>query len=205
MDSAIRTGSTGEMKITDEQLIKEFQEGSQEAFDLLVERYRGPLYGFIHRIINDAYFAEDLLQETFLRLWIHKDSYRSIARFSTWIYTIAGNLAKTELRKRKIRRWLPLGGTLKEGDRSEQDHRPIEVQDPVADPDRDFERREIQRRVDEEITQLPLVFREAVILRDIQELSYEEISIILKIPLGTVKSRVNRGRLRLQEKLQDLR
>ena len=103
MDRATQTKSSKKAKITDEQLIKQFQDGSLEAFDQLVERYRGPLYGFIQRIINDRNFAEDLLQETFLRLWTHKNSYRAIARFSTWIYTIAGNLAKTELRKRKLR------------------------------------------------------------------------------------------------------
>ena len=82
-----------------------------------------------------------------------------------------------------------------------------QVQNPRAqrvDPHRDLERRNIQKRVDEEIKKLPVVFREVVVLRDVQELSYEEISEILKIPLGTVKSRVNRARLRLQKRLKDL-
>ncbi len=185
---------------SNEQLIRNFQNGDQAGYDELVERFKGPLLNFIYRIINDYSFAEDLLQETFLRLYLHKDSYNEVAKFSTWIYTIAGNLAKTELRRRKVRRWIPLGGN-----RKEEDSRPIEFPDDTADPHRDFERSNIQVRVEEEMAKLPLTFREAVVLRDIQELSYDEISTILSVPLGTVKSRVNRGRKRLQEKLTDLR
>jgi len=181
---------------SDEELIRCFQQGKEEAFDELVQRFKGPLLNFIYRIIGDSNYAEDLLQETFVRLWLNRDSYREIARFSTWIYTVAGNLAKSELRRQRIRRWLPLGGNNEE--------RGIELPDTSADPHRDLEQRNIQRRVDEEIRKLPKVFREVIILRDIQELSYEEVSSILKIPLGTVKSRVNRGRLRLQKRLKDL-
>ncbi len=181
---------------TDEALIRAFQAGDRAAFDELVRRYRRPLLNFIYRIIGDAAFAEDLLQETFLRLWLNKDSYREIARFSTWIYTIAGNLAKTELRRRKVRRWVSFSGGV--------DERPLEFADENADPQRDHERHNIRRRFEEEVRRLPVVFREVIILRDILELSYEEISSILEIPLGTVKSRVNRGRLRLQKRLKDL-
>jgi len=184
---------------TDEQLIHRFQEGDESAYDELVGRYRNPLFNYICWIINDRAYAEDLLQETFLRLWTNKQSYREVAKFSTWIYTIAGNLAKTELRRRKIRRWFPISGG------GGEDDRPLDFADEDADPDRDLERLTIEKRVKEEIQKLPSAFREAVILRDIQELSYEEISSILKVPLGTVKSRVNRGRARLQKELSDLR
>ncbi len=187
-------------KPTDEQLIREFQAGSSAAFDEIVRRYRNPLFSFIYRILNDPAFTEDLLQETFIRVWTNRDSYREVARFSTWIYTIAGNLAKSELRRQKIRRWTSLGGASS----SEADERPLEVADESSDPHRDYERRNIQQRVDHEVAKLPIVFREVIILRDVQELSYEEISEILKIPLGTVKSRVNRARLRLQKRLKDL-
>ncbi len=80
----------------------------------------------------------------------------------------------------------------------------LEFADENADPQRDHERHNIRRRFEEEVRRLPVVFREVIILRDILELSYEEISSILEIPLGTVKSRVNRGRLRLQKRLKDL-
>lgn len=86
---------------TDEQLIARFQEGDEYAFDLLVKRYRDPLMNFIFRFVGDRTDSEDILQETFLRLYKNKHYYKEIAKFSTWIYTIAGNLAKTELRKKK--------------------------------------------------------------------------------------------------------
>jgi RNA polymerase sigma-70 factor, ECF subfamily len=186
--------------VSDEELIRKFQHGSSEAFDEIVHRYRNPLFSFIYRIIGDPAFTEDLLQETFIRVWSNRDSYREVAKFSTWIYTIAGNLAKSELRRVKIRRWFSLSGSSNDS----EDDRPLEIADEDADPHRDLERRNIQKRVDEEIRKLPMVFREVIILRDVQELSYEEISEILKIPLGTVKSRVNRARLRLQKRLRDL-
>ena len=183
-------------KFTDEELIKKFQEGDKSAYDEIVSRYRQPLYNFIYRIIGDNFFAEDLLQETFVRLWLNKDRYREIAKFSTWIYTIAGNLAKTELRRQKVRRWFTLSPKTNE--------RPLEIADDAPDPLDDVQRRGILRQIHAEIQKLPRVFREVIELRDIQELSYEEISKILDIPLGTVKSRVNRGRQRLQKKLKHL-
>ncbi len=183
-------------KVSDEELIHRFQGGEKEAYDELVSRFSGPLLNFIYRIIGDIAFAEDLLQETFIRLWLNRDSYREIARFSTWLYTIAGNLAKSELRRRRVRRWLSLS--------TDNQERTLELPDPSADPHRDLERRNIRRRVEEEIRRLPRVFREVIVLRDIQELSYEEIGSILQIPLGTVKSRVNRGRRKLQQRLKDL-
>ncbi len=191
---------TTQPQFSDEELIRRFQQGHSEAFDEIVKRYRNPLFSFIYRILGDPAYTEDLLQETFIRVWSNRDSYREVARFSTWIYTIAGNLAKSELRRQKIRRWFSIGSPSGSG----EDDRPLDIQDEDADPHRDMERRTIKRRVDEEIKKLPPVFREVIVLRDVQELSYEEISEILKIPLGTVKSRVNRARLRLQKRLRDL-
>jgi len=187
---------------TDEELIRELQAGDICAFDEIVDRFSGPLLNFISRIVGDPVGAEDLLQETFIRLWTNKHSYREIAKFSTWLYTVAGNLAKSDLRRRRIRRWLPLSSGSGE---YADDERFLDLPDKTADSHRDYERRNIQRRVEEEIGKLPIVFKEVIILRDLQELSYEEIGSILKIPLGTVKSRVNRARQRLQKKLKDLR
>jgi len=186
-----------EERPSDEELIRQFQDGDVSAYEELVERYRRPLLNFIYRILNDWTFAEDLLQETYLRLYVNKDSYREIAKFSTWIYTIAGNLAKSELRRQKIRRWLSISPR-------EDEHRQLDIPDAAANPAENVQSSNSLGRIDEEIRKLPRVFREVVILRDVQELSYEEISLILKIPLGTVKSRVNRGRRRLKEQLQDL-
>ena len=92
-----------QFEFTDEQLIAKFQDGNVCAYTQLVERYKERLFNFIYRFLYDVDKAEDILQDTFLKLYTHKHSYREIAKFSTWLYTIAGNLAKTELRKKKRR------------------------------------------------------------------------------------------------------
>jgi len=90
-----------QFRYTDEELIARFQEGDEQAYTELVNRYRDKLMTFVYRFVNDMEQAEDIIQDTMLKLYTHKHYYRNIAKFSTWIYTIAGNLAKTELRKRK--------------------------------------------------------------------------------------------------------
>ena len=89
--------------ISDEVLIKQFQNGDIRSFNQIVLRYKDRLIHFVHGFVHDIDKAEDLVQDTFLKLYTHKDSYREIAKFSTWLYTIAGNLARTELRKLKRR------------------------------------------------------------------------------------------------------
>ena len=183
---------------TDEELIALFQAGTEQAFILLVDRYKDRLLNFVYRFLNDMTDAEDLVQETFLKVYKNKHAYREIAKFSTWIYTIAGNLARSELRKRKRRK------TYTMSDMSYDDHE----FNPV-DPGKDTEGIVFNSYAGEEImkaiTALQEPFKTIIILRDIQELSYEDISTILDIPMGTVKSRVNRARLKLQETLSYLR
>lgn len=183
---------------TDEELILRFQEGDLYAFEQIVHRYKEPLVNFIYHFLGDRSDAEDVVQETFLRVYRNKHLYRNIAKFSTWIYTIASNLAKTELRRRKRRRILSIsqmGFDDKDYDLPDDD---IDTPEGIVDGEMK------ESIIRESIEKLPAKFKEVVILRDVQEFSYEEISEILDIPIGTVKSRVNRGRQRLQKKLQYL-
>ena len=182
---------------TDEELIARFQNGDVYAFEQIVHRYKNPLINFVYHFLGDRIDAEDVVQETFLRVFRNKHLYRNIAKFSTWIYTIAGNLAKTELRRRRRRKLLSLS-------QMGYEDKEYELPDPFASTDRIVNTRMNEKEIHDEINALPVKFKEVVVLRDIQEFSYEEISKILKIPIGTVKSRVNRGRLRLQKKLQHL-
>jgi RNA polymerase sigma-70 factor (ECF subfamily) len=182
---------------TDEELIYAFQRGDIGAFEEIVHRYKDPLYNFTNRLLGDSMFSEDIVQETFLRVYRNKHRYHQIAKFSTWIYTIASNLAKTELRRRKIRNFFSISS-------KGADERDYDLPDASTNVERDVDgvlKNEIILR---EIGALPAHFREAVLLRDVQDFSYEEISKILKVPLGTVKSRVNRGRSRLQKRLRFL-
>ncbi len=181
---------------TDEILIERFQQGDYYAFEQIIKRYKDQLVNFAYRFLGDLEDAEDIVQETFLRVYRKKNAYKNVAKFSTWIYTITGNLAKTELRRRKRRKLLSISNL---GFEDKDFELPASEKGPEENVDNVIKDREIQKAIDS----LPEKFKEVIVFRDIQELSYEEISSILKIPLGTVKSRVNRGRLKLQEQLQE--
>ena len=179
---------------SDEDLILQFQEGNVYAFEQIVNRYKDQLVNFAFRFLGDVEDAEDIVQETFLRVFRKKKAYKNVAKFSTWIYTITGNLAKTELRRRKRRKLLSISSL---GFEDKDFELPETKKGPEENVDDLLQSGVIQKAIDS----LPVKFKEVIIFRDLQELSYEEISKIVKIPLGTVKSRVNRGRLKLQEKL----
>lgn len=182
---------------SDEDLIERFQNGDLYAFDLIVKRYKNQLLNFVYRFLGNAEEAEDLVQETFLRVYRNRKAYQKVAKFSTWIYTIAGNLAKTELRKRKRRKFFSISDL----GYNEKDY---DISDDAYNPEKDVDGRMKEEIIHKEIDELSPKFREVILLRDVQQLSYEEISQIVNIPLGTVKSRVNRGRLKLQEKLKPI-
>ena len=183
---------------TDEELIASFQNGNEQAYIELVRRYRDRLMTFVFRFVGDMELSEDIVQDTMLKVYTHKHYYKEIAKFSTWIYTIAGNLAKTELRKRKRRKVTLLSQMNTDDRKYEIPSKELQSEDIVQG---EYTERYIQKA----ILQLPLHFRTVVILRDIQELSYEEISKIVNVPLGTVKSRINRARLQLQQTLKEYR
>ena len=182
------------VQYSDKELILRFQQGDELAYVELVNRYRNRLINFVFRFVGSFEEAEDIVQDTFVKLYQKKDYYRPISAFSTWIFTIASNLAKTELRKRKRRKvsYLSQIGI-------EEKDFDIPVEDTT---DEETVGEYTESQIQGAIQSLQLHFRTALILRDIEELSYEEISKILDVPLGTIKSRINRARLQLQEKLK---
>ena len=183
---------------TDEQLIARFQTGDEQAYVELVNRYRDRLMNFVFQFLGDMEQSEDVVQDTMLKLFEKKHYYREIAKFSTWIYTIARNLANTELRKRKRRKVTVLS-------QMTRDEREYEL--PAIQPEtgQEVQNEYAAKQIQVAIHALPEHFKTVIILRDIQELSYDDISLIVGVPLGTVKSRINRARLQLQADLQDLR
>ena len=183
---------------TDEQLIGRFQAGDERAYVELVNRYKDRLFNFVVQFLGDVEQAEDVVQDTMIRLYEKKHYYKEIAKFSTWIYTIARNLANTELRKRKRRKTTYLSQMSKE----ERQYEIPAIQDDV---DQSLHNEFIQDRIKSAISKLPEHYKMVIILRDIQELSYDDISNIVGVPLGTIKSRINRARLQLQADLQDLK
>ena len=183
---------------TDEQLIARFQSGDERAYIELVNRFRDRLINFVYPFLGNLEQAEDVVQDTMLKLYEKKHYYREIAKFSTWIYTIARNLANTELRKKKRRKTTYIS-------RMTREERQYDI--PAVQPDlnQNIQNEFIRERINEAIKELPEHFKTVIILRDIQELSYDDISNIVGVPLGTVKSRINRARLQLQAELQDLK
>ena len=180
-------------KYSDEKLILRFQEGDINAYNELVKRYKDRLLNFVLRYFNNVEQAEDVVQDTLIKLYTHASYYKNVAKFSTWIFTIAKNNALTELRKNKRKKtdslWTDDGQVIDIN--SNEESLDSKVQNEIAID-------QLNKFLDE----IPENFRMAVVLRDFQELSYEEISKILEIPIGTIKSRINRGRIQLAEKMK---
>ncbi len=183
---------------TDEKLMSLFQGGDENAYIVLVNRYKDKLINFIYHYLKDPESAEDVVQETMIKLYQKKHYYKEIAKFSTWLYTIAKNLANTELRKRKNRKTTLLSHFSNDDNTYEIPSDDLEIGQHVQT---DI----VTEIIKKAINKLSEKFKTVIILRDIQEIPYEEISEIIGVPIGTVKSRINRARLQLQVELKHLR
>ena len=188
------------MNESDAELMTRCKDGDITAFDILIHRHKTPLINFIYRFIGDPDSAEDLAQETFIRIYRSIDRYRhDIAGFRTWMYRIASNLCKNELRNRKHRPRILVNTAIGDQD---SERSPIEdMVDPSPGPDGQLEGKELQDVLARAISGLPEKLRVTLMLRDIEGMSYEEISQTTRKPVGTVKSRINRARLMLKDKM----
>ena len=185
-------------ELSDEELILEFQKNNDEkAFEILIQRFKNPLTNYVYRFLGDYDSCVDVVQETFIKVYRYKDNYSSVAKFSTWIYTIAGNLARTEYKRSRRRNLFSINSY---GEENKSFEIPDESNRPDVEVDANMKREIIQKA----LLKVRDSYREAVILRDIQGLSYEEIAKIIGIEVGTVKSRINRGRAELQKLLKHI-
>jgi RNA polymerase sigma-70 factor (ECF subfamily) len=178
-------------RLDDSGVVSAFLQGEERAFQELVERYQTRLLNFIYRTIGDRERAEDLVQEVFIRVYRHLHRFDRSKKFSTWIYTIASNLAKNELRNRS-RNPLVLFQAIRKT--WQDDERPLQFEDPQGRPDDLFRKRHLKELVDDSVGKLPEHHRQVFILRELEGKSYEEIAEITECNLGTVKSRLNRAR-----------
>ncbi len=183
----------------DEDLMELFQDGTVEAYNILMDRYSERLVHYLYGFLGDKKRCEDILQETFLRVHRNRHSYQRIAKFSTWLYTIAGNLARSEYRKQKRRHMYSIQSMNRDSEEYE-----MPLPDETFLPDRHTESALQDKQIQEALTILQPSFREVIILRDVQQLAYDEIAEITGLPMGTVKSRINRGRSKLREMLRDV-
>ena len=175
----------------DSTVVASFLNGEERAFTELVERYQNRLLNFIYRTIGDRDRAEDLVQEVFIRVYRHLHRFDRSKKFSTWVYTIASNLAKNELRNRS-RNPLVLFQTMQGS--ADDDDRPLQFEDTTSRPDDMYRKRHLRELVEDTVAKLPEHHRQVFVLRELEGKSYEEIAEITDCNLGTVKSRLNRAR-----------
>jgi RNA polymerase sigma-70 factor (ECF subfamily) len=182
---------------SDDDLIRAGRSGNTEAFGALVGRYQGRLYPTVLRLTGCADEAQDLLQEAFLRAYRNFDRFQGDSSFYTWIYRIAVNLALSGRRRRRIR-------TLRLGE-EHQGHVVALPRDPRGDdPAAPLERAEREQVIQEALNALAPDYRSVIVLKEFDGLAYDEISAVLGIPIGTVRSRLHRARCELRDQLRGL-
>jgi RNA polymerase sigma-70 factor, ECF subfamily len=180
------------------ELVSELQAGSETAFDWLVTHYHAPVYNLILSMLGDTSDAADGSQEVFLKAFRGIRKFRQGSSLKTWLYRIAIREALNHKRwfKRHLQKNVSIDAEPEEG------HAAIEIEDLGATPFEQLASREIQIAVQHGLQEVPDVFRTAVILRDLEGLSYEEVSEVLECSVGTVKSRILRGRRALRQVLE---
>jgi RNA polymerase sigma-70 factor (ECF subfamily) len=182
----------------DHELLAAIRDGDEAAFQEIVRRYRNPITNFVYRMLDDYERSVEITQETFIRVYTSASRYQANYSFSTYIYRIATNLAISELRRRKRRKLVSLFSPF-----TNDDGETVEIDPPDGGilQDEALIEQERRRAVARAITSLPEKYRAAIVLRDVEGLSYDRIAEVLKLSEGTVKSRINRARNLLKEKL----
>ncbi|WP_203247912.1 RNA polymerase sigma factor SigW [Sporosarcina beigongshangi] len=179
--------------------VNEVLKGRQDAFEEIVTLFQHRLYQVCYRMLGNAQEAEDIAQEAFVRAYTNIHTYDQNRKFSTWLFRIATNLCIDRIRKKKPDYYLDAEVPGTEG---------LNMYSQIAAPDElpeeQVEKMEMQERIHYEIGRLPDKYRSVIILRYIEELPLQEISDILKLPLGTVKTRVHRGREALRKQMSNL-
>lgn len=179
--------------------IKQVLKGDQSAYEDIVNLYQHKLYQVCYRMLGSKEEAEDITQEAFVRAYINLHSFDQKRKFSTWIYRIATNLCIDRIRKKKPDYYLDAEVAGTEG---------LDMYSQIAAdeqlPEETLEQMELQERIQYEISRLPDKYRAVIVLKYIEELSLQEISEILEMPLGTVKTRIHRGREALRKQLANV-
>jgi len=186
----------------DSVLIKRFLENDMASFERLVVKYQDMIFNLCFRMLQDYDEANDSAQETFIKAYCNLKNFRFESNFSTWLYRIAVNTCRNRMTsafKKVQQKSIPIGPA----SASERNH--VDIEDSSNDPCSLYEKRELERMIHDAIASLPKALRVLTVLRDIEGKSYEEISMITGVNIGTVKSRLARARHILRERLKELR
>jgi RNA polymerase sigma factor (sigma-70 family) len=184
----------------DQTLIKQALEGKQQAFKLLMERHKHAVRYVILKLVHNYEESLDLVQETFVKAFSSLANYKSKFRFTTWLYRIAANCSIDYLRRKKIEA-LSLDQPLE----TDKGRLEIVIPDRTYDPEKDLSIKQSELSIEEAIASLPKKYREVILLRHKEDKSYEEIAVILRLSVGTVKARIFRARVLLKKKLKHMR
>jgi RNA polymerase sigma-70 factor (ECF subfamily) len=186
------------VKENDSDLISRAKSGDSKSYDKLLKKYKNSVYSLVLRMVRNSQEAEDLTQEAFIKAFNSLASFNEEYAFSTWLYKIASNNCIDFFRKRKLQTY-SLDKPIQYKD-SEIQH---EIPDPDLNPEKSIMATERNKLIKEAINKLPEKYYRAIVLRHTEEKSYEEISEILGLPLGTVKARIFRAREMLNKALKD--
>jgi RNA polymerase sigma-70 factor, ECF subfamily len=192
------TACAGAVPGRDNALVSAYLEGNDEAFRVLVTRYQGKLINYINTLVHDRDLSVDLAQETFIRVFRSADRYRGDYQFSTWVYRIATNLAIDELRRRERKSRFSFRHMI---GLFQSDGKPLPIADRRPTPEKALGGKERLAKLQTAIDSLPEKYRFPFLLKEVEDLSYEEIGAVLQLTLGTVKSRIHRAKMLLREKL----
>lgn len=189
---------------TDQDLVTRARSGSERAYRELLERYQRPVFSLVYRMVRDREQAEDLSQETFVKVFNHLDKYDPQYKFSSWIFKIASNLAIDSLRKKGLDT-VSLDGSRNAVTNEQVESTRITVESRTANPEQYVEAKELGEEIEQAIGTLRGEYRTAILLRHVEGRPYEEIAEIMGVPLGTVKTYIHRARNELRETLAHLR
>ncbi len=185
--------------LSDEEVMMEFVSGNELAFTVMMRRHKDKVINYLYRFIGNYDDCYDLAQEVFVRVHRYKDNYKPTIKFTTWIYTMAANLAKTELN----RYWRKKSISIERY--GEDENQTWDFPDTKTyQPDERVDQTTIAQRIQKALMMVSPTHRELIILRDIEECSYEDIAMITNCEVGTVKSRLNRARKKIRVHLQDI-
>ena len=190
--------------VSDHDVVQRARAGQDDAYRELLRRYQRPVFSLIYRMVRDRELAEDLAQETFVKVLNALDSYRPEFKFSSWIFKIANNAAIEHLRRRQLDT-LSLDGAPQATTPERVEATALQVSDRGESPLDELEARELGSAIEQAIGKLRPEYRACIILRHIEDRPYEEIADILDLPLGTVKTYIHRARAELQDALGPLR
>lgn len=186
--------------MSEKELVRLLKEGDRDAFNILIAQYQSKVINIAYGMLSDTDDAMDASQEVFINVFKSINSFKENSSLATWIYRICANVCKDFLRKRqRATKTVSIYAT------DDEDNEILQIADDACTPEEHFRQSELQSLIRKAMNELGEEYKTVLVLCDIEGLSYDEIAVILKCPVGTVKSRINRARQSLRKKISEMR